>query len=150
MSNPEMNNEIQQEEKNNSGQGPTAKAPAMVANRFNWGAFFLTWIWGCFHKQFLTLLIFLPTIFSFLFQKDQVVQLVCAVASLGLSIWFGIKGNEWAWQGRHYESITKFHESQKKWAIAGLIVAILMIVLAILVVGIIAAAIVSTMSGLKY
>ncbi len=150
MSNPEVNNEIKKEERNNSGQGPTAKAPAMVANRFNWGAFFLTWIWGCFHKQFLTLLIFLPAIFSFLFQKDQVVQLVCAVASLGLSIWFGIKGNEWAWQGRHYDSIAQFHESQKKWAIAGIILTVLWTVLIIIAIVFFTIMFVNALSGLKY
>ena len=47
------------------------------------------------------------------------------IACLGLQIWFGIKGNEWAWQNKKFESVEQFHSNQKKWAIAGIIVAII-------------------------
>lgn len=77
---------------------------------FNWGAFFLVWVWGLFNKTFITLLylicIFIPAsmFFAFCFQ-----------------LWFGFKGNEWAWKNKKWKSIEHFHKIQRKWAIAGLI-----------------------------
>lgn len=32
------------------------------------------------------------------------------------SIVLGVKGNEWAWQNRHFESIQQFKETQAAWA----------------------------------
>ena len=36
-------------------------------------------------------------------------------------IWFGIKGNTWAWQNKHFDSVEAFHNNQRKWATAGVI-----------------------------
>ena len=57
------------------------------------------------------------------------IPIVGALVPLGLCIWFGIKGNEWAWQNKRFESVEHFHSNQKKWAIAGLIVVIISIIL---------------------
>ena len=124
MANPEMNVQNQPERKkivNTSGQGPTASVPDAVAKKFNWGAFLLSWIWGLFHHKYITLLI-IPAAF---------IPFVGIFVNLGLGIWFGIEGNKWAWQGRRYQSIAQFHESQKKWATAGLIVIVLSFVLGV-------------------
>lgn len=125
MSNPEEvvnNRQRKPENVNTSGHGSNAKVPAAVAGKFNWGVFLLTWIWGLYHKKYLTL-IMIPL--GFLVYIPFVGWLI----PLGVGIWFGIKGNEWAWQGRRYNSIAQFHESQKKWAIAGIIVIVLLFVL---------------------
>ena len=42
---------------NNSGAGPDSHVPDVVAKRFNWGVFFLTWIWGLGNKSFITFLL---------------------------------------------------------------------------------------------
>ncbi len=100
---------------NNSGQGKGIKVPRVVSEHFNWGAFLGTWIWGIGNKTYITLLIFPAT-------------LLCIIPFLGLFIYFGIiimfgiKGNTWAWQNKHFESVRSFHEYQKRWAvIAGII-----------------------------
>ena len=39
---------------------------------------------------------------------------------LCVQIWFGVKGNECAWQHKRFSRIKAFHSNQKKWAIAGI------------------------------
>ena len=109
---------------NTSGQGSKAPVPKLAANKFNWGAFFLTWIWGLYHKKYLTLIVLLILPVTILLHKFTPQLDVKVLSCLGFffSLYFGIKGNTWAWQGRHYDSINQFHASQRKWAIWGLII----------------------------
>ena len=97
---------------NTSGQGKNAVVPETVKNRFNWGAFLLSWIWGIGNNSYIAfltfVLYFIPVIGCFL--------------SFLFCIVLGIKGNELAWQNKKFESIEAFHTNQKKWAKAGLIV----------------------------
>ncbi len=107
---------------NTSGAGKDAKVPAEVSGKFNWGAFLLSWIWGLGNATYLTLIILLVCF----------IPLIGGLGALGLAIWFGIKGNEWAWQNKRFESVEAFHAYQKKWVIAGIIVACLGILCSIL------------------
>ena len=69
---------------------------------WNWGAFWLNWIWGIAHNVWISLLTF----------------------CLGL-IWqivLGIKGNEWAWQHRRFDSIEQFKQTQAVWSKWGWII----------------------------
>lgn len=109
---------------NTSGQGSTAEVPAEL-KCFNWGAFCLNWIWGVFNKSYLTLTIFASIIAAF-------IPFIGAFVPLGLCIWFGLKGNEWAWQNKQWESVEQFNSVQKKWAIAGIILFALSIISTIL------------------
>ena len=104
---------------NNSGQGPNVQVPDVVAKKFNWGAFLLSWIWGIGNKTWITFLVW-PACF---------VPFVGGLICLGLQIWFGIKGNEWAWQNKKFESVEAFHKNQKTWAIVGTILAVIGIIL---------------------
>ncbi|MEI6436641.1 MAG: protein kinase, partial [Bacteroidota bacterium] len=82
---------------NGSGQGSRSKVPPEI-NRWNWGAFFLNWIWGIGNKTYLTLLCLIP-FFSF--------------------IWIfviGAYGSKWAWQNNKWDSIEQFKKVQRKWA----------------------------------
>ena len=82
---------------NNSGQGSGSMVPPEI-NRWNWGAFFLNWIWGLGNKTYLTLLCLIP-FFSF--------------------IWIfviGVYGSKWAWQNNKWDSIEHFKRVQRKWA----------------------------------
>lgn len=110
-----MNQNLNQDLTNNSGQGKGSKVLSVVSDKFNWGAFLLTWVWGLCHKCYLTL-IAIPVAF---------IPFVGGIASLAVSIWFGVEGNKWAWQNKRWESIERFHAVQKKWAISGLVVCIL-------------------------
>lgn len=109
---------------NNSGLGAETQVPEEV-KRFSWGAFFLNWIWGIGNKSYLTMTIFASILTSF-------IPLIGAFVPLGLCIWFGFNGNEWAWRNKKWDSVEQFHEVQKKWAIWGIALAAVSIVMSIL------------------
>jgi len=91
---------------NTSGTGSTAVVPPGVAG-WNWGAFLLNWIWAIGNSVWIGLLALVPC------------------ASLIVAIVLGIKGSEWAWQQRRWESVEQFKATQRAWAIAGLIVLVI-------------------------
>jgi len=105
---------------NKSGMGSEYDVPDIVSKKFNWGAFFLTWIWGIGNKTYITFLIFTSALFC-------IIPFIGGLAELGFKIWFGIKGNEWAWQNKRFESIEAFHKNQRNWVKAGIICYILLI-----------------------
>ncbi len=117
---------------NNSGQGPQAAAPAEVLTGFNWGACFLNWIWGLGNKTYITLLALVAGFVPF----------IGGLIALGLIIWFGIKGNEWAWQNKKWDSVEHFHSVQKTWATWGIVLFVLGIVLGTLLALLFGAAVV--------
>lgn len=82
-------------------------------NKWNWGAFFLNWIWAIGNGTWIGLLALISPI------------------SLIVAIILGIKGNEWAWQNRKFDGVDQFKEVQKKWAVWGLVLFILSIILTI-------------------
>lgn len=116
---------------NNSGEGVNAIVPAEIAKRFNWGAFLLSWIWGLGNKTYITLLIFLASIFAF-------IPFIGGLVPLGCAIWFGVKGNEWAWQNKKWDNIEHFNSVQKTWAIVGVILAVVSFVITFITIMLIA------------
>ena len=86
-----------------SGHGPSTIVPSEV-KRWNWGAFFLHWIWGVFNNTFIALLCLIP------------------VVNLVMPFVLGFKGNEWAWRNKKWSSIEDFHQTQRNWAIAAICV----------------------------
>ncbi len=106
---------------NTSGQ-PGAVLPPELQG-WNWGGFLMGWIWSIAHSAWLgfVLCFFLGII-------GNIVQ--------------GIKGNEWAWQNRRWESIEQFKATQRVWAIWGVVilaVAIVIWILAIVIGGVLGA-----------
>jgi hypothetical protein len=81
---------------------------------WNWGAAGLTWIWGVYHGVWISLLVFIPFI------------------NLVMWIILGIKGSEWAWKARKWESVEKFISSQKKWKPWGIAIFIIGILFGVL------------------
>ena len=79
---------------------------------WNWGAFWLSWIWGIGNNVWIALLAF----------------------CLGIiwSIVLGVKGNEWAWQHRRFDSLEQFKQTQAAWSKWGWIIGIISLVLALL------------------
>lgn len=114
---------VKKKRPNTSGQGADCIVPEIVSKRFNWGAFFLTWIWGVCNKTYITLLIFLTLI-----------PFVGMFIGLPLQIWFGIKGNEWAWKNKKFKGVNDFHRYQKNWAIAGTVLSLFFTALSIVIV----------------
>jgi hypothetical protein len=81
---------------------------------WNWGAFFLTWIWGLANGVPQALLIWIPffgLVYAFI---------------------LGAKGNQWAWEGRDWDSLEQFRSTQRKWATWGTVVFFVLMTLAIL------------------
>ncbi len=113
---------------NNSGEGSASPVLDIVAKKFNWGAFLLNWVWGLGNRSFITLIIF-PVSYIL-----GLIPYVGWLFGLGCCIWFGIKGNEWAWQNKRWESIEHFHSVQKKWAIGGIIFFVSIVLLLILLI----------------
>lgn len=72
--------------------------------KWNWAAFFLNWIWGTYHRVWISYLVFVPFINIF------------AV------FYLGIKGNELAWRANSFTSVQEFLDSQKKWQIAAILI----------------------------
>lgn len=82
--------------------GPNGPFPAEL-NRWNWGAFCLHWIWSIGNSTWIGLLALISPI------------------SLIIAIILGVKGNEWAWKNRKFESVEQFKKVQHIWAVWGLV-----------------------------
>lgn len=97
----------------------SGEKPKSEIVKFNWGAFWGTWIWGLLNKSFVTLWM-LPLLFTagwFPF------MLIC-----------GFRGNEWAYEKNSdkYQCVEKFHKTQfKQSAILFLVVPIVFAVMMI-------------------
>ncbi|MBY0377810.1 MAG: ribonuclease G [Gammaproteobacteria bacterium] len=92
----------QTEFKKNNQQEPL---PPGIAG-WSWGAFFLTWIWGLGNRTYRALWCFVP------------------IVGICMRIALGIKGREWAWRHKKWESIEQFNKVQKRWSIVGLILVV--------------------------
>ena len=86
---------------NNSGRGSGTQVPFEIRG-WNWGGFFLTWIWGIGNSVWIALIALIPG------------------AHLIMAVILGALGNQWAWQSRRWESIQHFRDTQRTWAWAGL------------------------------
>jgi hypothetical protein len=100
---------------NNSGMGSGTEVPAEIRDKWNWGAFGFNWIWGIGNNTWIALLMFVP------------------VANLVMLILLGVKGNEWAWQNKHWESLEEFKRVQHLWAKVWVILLIVSVILWILI-----------------
>ena len=89
---------------NTSGQGGSAVVPAEIKG-WNWGAFFLGWIWGIGNSVWISFLEFVPYI-------GWIMAFV-----------LGAKGNEWAWRYKKWDSVAHFKRTQSTWAKWGIGVA---------------------------
>lgn len=83
---------------------------------WSWGAFLLNWIWAIGNRTWIGLLALIPYV-GFI-----------------MAIILGIKGREWAWKNKQWDSVEHFNAVQRKWSMWGGIV-----VGVVFVVGILAA-----------
>jgi len=115
---PPASRDVRLIERNTSGT--RSGAPREILG-WNWGAFFLNWIWGIGNNVWIAFLTWVP-VFGFIW---------CFV--------LGAKGSEWAWQHRRFKSVAEFRQVQRAWAIAGLIVFLVLLagnVIAVVLAGI--------------
>ncbi len=102
---------------NTSGMGSKATAPPGLGE-WNWGGLLLTFIWGIGNNVWWSFLVFVPY--------------------LGLVVipfLLAFKGNEWAWQSKHWESVEHFKRVQHTWAVWGwaLTIAVTVLVVSVMV-----------------
>lgn len=98
---------------NHSGTGKLYPVPDGVRG-WSWGAFFLNWIWAAGNRTWVGLLALVPYV-GFI-----------------VAIVLGVKGREWAWQNKRWESVEHFNAVQRRWSIWGLCVALVPAALGIL------------------
>lgn len=79
--------------------------------RWNWGAFFCSWLWGAFNGIYWPLFIILIAGIPYVGQ----------VCSLCLCVYLGLNGSKMAWRTGKYHSFERFKNAQKNWAIGGII-----------------------------
>ena len=84
-------------EENTSGQGSLAVIPEEIRG-WNWGAFVLGWIWGIGNNVWLAFLGLIP------------------FAAPIMAVILGLKGNEWAWRSKRYDSVERFTATQDTWS----------------------------------
>lgn len=99
---------------NTSGQGSDAAVPDGVKG-WGWGPFLWSWIWAIGNNVWIGLLALIPYV-GFI-----------------MTIILGIKGREWAWQAKHWDSVEQFDKSQKKWVRAWFIYIGVILLISILV-----------------
>lgn len=98
---PEADLHVEQE--NTSGMGKDHPLPAGIKG-WSWGALFWNWIWAIGNKTWIGLLAVIPYI-------GFIVVIVLA-----------LKGREWAWQNKRWESVEHFQRVQRAWSIwAGIV-----------------------------
>lgn len=94
---------------NNSGQGGLFNSSVLVPEEikgWNWGAFLISPLWIISNRVGIGVLTYVP------------------IVGFWVAIALGIKGNEWAWKSRRWDSIEQFKQHQKRWAIAGIVLGI--------------------------
>lgn len=99
---------------NNSGQGKSTRVPDEIKKGWNWGGFFLTFIWGFYHRTYITFFCIIPFVTPI------------------MAFIIGAKGNEWAWRNRAWPTVEQYWKSRRRWAWAGFGIFILMVILVLL------------------
>jgi len=105
-----------------SGMGANSAVPPEIRG-WNWGGFLMTWIWGIGNNVWIALIALLG-----------IIPYVGWVISLTMRIVLGIKGNEWAWQNKKWESVEHFKRVQRTWLWWGIGFILLWIALVIAVI----------------
>lgn len=80
---------------------------------WSWGAFLLNWVWAIGNRTWIGLLALIPYV------------------NIVVAIILGIKGREWAWKNKKWESVEHFNRVQRKWSIWGVAVVLILAVIAV-------------------
>jgi len=88
---------------------PRAAAPAIASKEiplgiagWSWGAFLWNWIWAIFNNTWIGLLALIPGV------------------NIVMIFVLGVKGREWAWKNKQWESVEHFNRVQRKWSVWGI------------------------------
>lgn len=101
--------------------------------RWNWGAFFLTWIWGVSHKVRWTLVVLVTSLcLGFTLPQSAydkaygtiyfILLFLFSIVNIGIAVYLGFNATKIAWNNGCYNSIADARVSIRRWNIAGVIV----------------------------
>lgn len=98
-------------------------------NKFNWGAFFLWNWWGLGNGMPLLFLIFIILyIVDFILGfMGTIGFFIASIIPFCLGFYYGSKGNMLSWKNKDWKSIETFETHQSNWAIAGVVLVIIVI-----------------------
>ena len=112
-----------------SAEGVAAGAEILPTElrRWNWGAFLfgLAWlapVWGLANGALIGLT-------QLLFWVPGVPAPLKFLIYFGVALVLGLKGSEWAWRARHWESVERFKQVQRNWQLWGVSVAIIALII---------------------
>lgn len=112
-----------------------SNAEPLSLSKWSWGAYCLSWIWGFFNGCWWMFLVkFGICLLYAFFYWSPLSTLFIGILDLGTSILFGLKGTEWAWNNRSWDSISNFHHTQNIWNKVGLSLFIAGMVITLIVV----------------
>jgi len=117
-------------QENTSGLGSSAIVPQEVQG-WNWGAFFLDWIWAIGNKAWIGVFLGLFAVIIYIVATQFNSEWVGWLTSIVISVVLALKGSEWAWQNKRWDSIEHFKRTQKKWRNWGIMAAIVSFVISI-------------------
>ena len=88
---------------------------------WNWGAFLLGWIWAISNRLWIWLPIGLAAnAISLIPGPDNKTVLISMICQAVISVVLGVKGSEWAWKSKKWDSIAHFKSNQDKWRVWGI------------------------------
>ena len=98
-------------------------------NKFNWGAFFLWNWWGLGNGMPLLFLIFIILyIVDFILGfMGTIGFIIASIIPFCFGFYYGSKGNMLSWKNKDWKSIETFETHQSNWAIAGVVLVIIVI-----------------------
>lgn len=79
-----------------------------IIKKWNWGAFFFSWLWGLFNGVYWPLILIVT---NFIPYVGWLLTLIGCIV-------LGINGNEWSWKGKYWSSIAEFKRVQHNWSVA--------------------------------
>lgn len=91
--------------------------------KWNWGGFMFGWLWGVFNGVIWPL-VAIPCNF---------IPKVGPLISLGIGVYLGLKGTRMAWEKKTWESYEQFKRVQHNWAVAGIIVFCISLVIGVII-----------------
>jgi hypothetical protein len=96
--------------------------PEELRGKFNWGAFFLTWIWGLCHRAWISLLALVLGLAVIPFSSGSQdgsgstgVYAAVGILQLGFAIFLGIMGNTFAWKSGRFKTPEDCRSCQSAW-----------------------------------
>lgn len=108
--NMSVNNNMGYNSYNNYYNKPLKPLPYEL-QKFNWGAFGFSWIWGLYNNCNTAVCAGIGACLA-----SAIIPFIGYFITLGVCIWLGVKGNELAWNSKDWKGIEDFNSVQIAWA----------------------------------